>query len=419
MLPPSEVLAEIIKHLPIDKTLVVVGLASKSLLAPHIFEDVFNAHLHLNRQLHFTKLATICNDNQSLTMFANWLPFNYRALLFGKLLAENYNDTHMIDAKVMPILILLMFNPMFFDPSCCANWPLQVSAQNGLTETVKLLLSDSRVDPSTDDNYAIHGASFHGHHDVVKLLLADQRVDPSARDNLAIRRAAENGHHDIVKLLLSDPRVDSSGADNDPICLATQNGRLETVQLLLSDPRVDPSAKGNRAIRRAARNGHHGIVKLLFSDPRVDPSAQDNCAIRWATENGHHEIVRVLLSDPRVDPSANCNFAIHWATRNGHPEIVQLLLSDPRVANIAMREACEHGDLDFVQELIAVSRGDPTESENSPLRMAFRHKHLEIVKLLLRTGKFDSATALVIAQQEAYGGPTGKAFEQAINEHYS
>src|ERR1700739_1692762 len=46
------------------------------------------------------------------------------------------------------------------------------SCKENKIETVKLLLSDSRVDPSTQDNDSIRWASYNGHIEIVKLLLA-------------------------------------------------------------------------------------------------------------------------------------------------------------------------------------------------------------------------------------------------------
>ncbi|KAJ3025486.1 UNVERIFIED_CONTAM: hypothetical protein HDU68_007098 [Siphonaria sp. JEL0065] len=386
---PPEVLAEVIKYLPIDQTLVAVGLASKASLAPLIFNDMYLAHVHLNCQLQFTNLLTILDAMQPTNMLAIQTPFNYRTHLFGKLLSltQRHNlswSPHMTDAFVTRMIHALLTNQVIFDPSCQDALSIRLAADNGLVQAVKLLLSDSRVDPSTRDNYAIRCASEKGHLEVVQLLLQDPRVDPSARDNEAIRWASKEGHLEIGQLLLQDPRVDPSAGDNSAICWASKEGYLEIVQLLLPDLRVDPSAGDNYAIRWASREGHLEIVQLLLQDPRVNPSADDSGALRYASEKGHLEIVQLLLQDPRVDPSAEDNEAIWWASDGEHLEIFQLLLHDPRVDpsakdNYAIRWASKEGHLEIVQLLLQDPRVDPSARDNEAIRWASKKGHLEIV----------------------------------------
>ena len=74
------------------------------------------------------------------------------------------------------------------------------------TETLKLLLQDSRIDPSAQNNNFIILASKYGHLEIVKLLLQDFRVDPSAQNNKAIKKACKNNHFEIVEILMKDRR---------------------------------------------------------------------------------------------------------------------------------------------------------------------------------------------------------------------
>jgi len=117
------------------------------------------------------------------------------------------------------------------DHSMYGDWPIRVSAQRGLIQSVGRLLRESTVSPEAEHNHALCRAAEEGHTQVVRLLLTDGRVDPSSKDNCALRLAAENGHAD-------------------------------TVWLLLTDKRVDPSAKENYSFRWAADEGHTDIVRL-------------------------------------------------------------------------------------------------------------------------------------------------------------
>ena len=65
-----------------------------------------------------------------------------------------------------------------------------------------------------NDNFKFRMASAKGHLETVKLLLSDSRVNPAAaanyiaRDVFSIRYASKNEHHEILRLLLSSPLID-------------------------------------------------------------------------------------------------------------------------------------------------------------------------------------------------------------------
>ena len=84
------------------------------------------------------------------------------------------------------------------------NFKFRMASAKGHLETVKLLLSDSRVDPASNDNYAIGEVSTNGHLETFKLLLSDSRVNPAAaanyiaRDDFSMGKALKNEHHEIT-----------------------------------------------------------------------------------------------------------------------------------------------------------------------------------------------------------------------------
>ena len=217
------------------------------------------------------------------------------------------------------------------DPSINNNTAIQIAAEKGYIEIIKLLLKDKRINPSDQRNDILQTIVKYGYTEIVKLLLKDPRVDPSDQKNRAIQTAAEKGYVEIVKLLLKDPRVDPSDFGNFAIRKAAKNGHIEVVKLLLQDSRVNPKDFNNYAIKAAAEKGHIEMVKLLLQDERVDPSDNNNRAIRYAAENGHIEVVKLLLQDKRVDPSDNNNYALRYAIKNKHIDIIKLLLQDQRV----------------------------------------------------------------------------------------
>jgi len=103
--------------------------------------------------------------------------------------------------------------------------PLYAAAYNGLTETVKVLLSDSNTDvnASRNDDGAtpLYAAAYHGHAEIVKLLL-DHNADVNARchtGDTALDIAAQKGHSKIVKLLTHNK------ADVVPSCTHVERQR--------------------------------------------------------------------------------------------------------------------------------------------------------------------------------------------------
>jgi ankyrin repeat protein len=108
-------------------------------------------------------------------------------------------------------------------------------------------------------------------------------VDVNARHGEALRLSAKNGHTEVVKILLEvlqatfwlsqfgtidSPVNQKHGAnhavlENCPLRLACQNGHMECAKLLLQAG-SNPGSASNYAIIRASENGHAGIVELLM-----------------------------------------------------------------------------------------------------------------------------------------------------------
>jgi len=178
------------------------------------------------------------------------------------------------------------------DPTVDDNYPLQIAAEQGHTEIVRLLLNTPGVNPIVDNNIVLESSASEGHAEVVELLLKDGRIDPSISDNTAIRIAAQEGHVEVVKKLLADGRVDPTADNNHAIRVAAQQGHAKVVKILLNDSRVDPSSDGNIAIRKAVGNDHLEIVKLLLE--RVYTEELYRQLIEIAKENNHKEILDYL-----------------------------------------------------------------------------------------------------------------------------
>ncbi|KAJ3017317.1 UNVERIFIED_CONTAM: hypothetical protein HDU68_011750, partial [Siphonaria sp. JEL0065] len=181
---PTEVIEEIIKYLPLDDSLVSVGLASKFKLAPLVFQDLSLARRHLDQRLQRTTLEDIFHGKTSTAMIGEWLPYNYRVHLFGTLIATKglrhsnpalYNHSN----KLPPNESLRVFDALLqlarsFDLRHVEFGLITAAASRNVSEeTFQLLLNDPRIDPSENDNYAILHASGQGYVGIVRTLLAD------------------------------------------------------------------------------------------------------------------------------------------------------------------------------------------------------------------------------------------------------
>ena len=120
--------------------------------------------------------------------------------------------------------------------------PLKAIIKSGNSAFLALFLQKSnQIDPSVIDNYAIRIASENGMVDSVKLLLKDPRVDPADLDSYALRMASKNNHYAVVDMLLQDGRSDPSSDRNFCLCIAAKSGFRSIMGLFLHHhPEVTP-----------------------------------------------------------------------------------------------------------------------------------------------------------------------------------
>jgi hypothetical protein len=97
--------------------------------------------------------------------------------------------------------------------------------------------------------------------------------------------------------------------------------------------------------------------------------------------------VKLLLKDSRVDPSDSNNSAIKISSRRGYLDIVNLLLYDTRVNpsnedNYAIRYASTYGHINVVKILLNDKRVNPSDKGNWAIYYANKEFHANIVNLL-------------------------------------
>ncbi|KAJ3161839.1 hypothetical protein HK101_000788, partial [Irineochytrium annulatum] len=141
--------------------------------------------------------------------------------------------------------------------------------------------------------------------------------------------------------------------------------------------------------------GEHGGGRK--SRWRFDPTKHGYLALLFAAHVGGplaSEVVGRYLTE-RGTPSIALNGALMSCVVNNHREIAGRLLDDMRVdlrlsKNLQVRLAAKLGRTEMMEMLLMKGRGvDPTVWNNEPLRVAAASGYVEIVRLLLESGKIE------------------------------
>ncbi|MGL9757871.1 MAG: ankyrin repeat domain-containing protein [Wolbachia sp.] len=207
--------------------------------------------------------------------------------------------------------------------------PLDITAQNGLVEVVKVLLDTQEIEVDVKDTTfgktALRAASQSGHAEIVELLISTKKVDVNTthKNNFTpLYSAAQNGHKAVVKLLLDNgAKVNGCGVDRDPLGVAVNNGHKEVVELLLSVKGVDVNISnrlGNTPLHIAAIKGREEIAGLLL-EKGADTNIKNhsgNTPLQAAAKSAKNSNWRNDVQDPQgfqiflelVDPSMLCSF---------------------------------------------------------------------------------------------------------------
>ena len=286
--------------------------------------------------------------------------------------------------------------------------PLTLAAKNKHDNVVRALLSDSQclVDAKGRDDYtALQYSCRYGHVDIVRTLVkhkANVNVKTDSGDT-PLTLAARNKHDNVVQILLSDSQclVDAKGQDGyTALQYSCTHGHVDIARTLVNH-KANVNVKtdsGDTPLTLAARNKHDNVVQILLSDSQclVDAKGQDGyTALQYSCTHGHVDIARTL-----VNHKANVNVKtdsgdtpLTLAARNKHDNVVHALLSDPqclvdakgRDGYTALQYSCRYGHVDIVWTLVKhkANVNVKTDSGDTPLTLAARNKHDNVVHALL------------------------------------
>uniref|UniRef100_A0A673FXP0 Caskin-2 n=1 Tax=Sinocyclocheilus rhinocerous TaxID=307959 RepID=A0A673FXP0_9TELE len=189
-----------------------------------------------------------------------------------------------------------------------------------------------------------------------------------------LHHAALTGTTELLSLLLEAQAVvdikDSNGMR--PLHYAAWQGKADSVLMLLRSGAAvnNASHDGQIPLHLAAQYGHYEVSEMLLqhqSNPCILNKAKKT-PLDLACEFGRVKVAQLLLSsnmvasllegDRRDGSDSNCNTPLHLAARNGHKDVIRLLLkagidiNRTTKAGTALHEAALYGKTEVVRLLL-------------------------------------------------------------------
>ena len=286
--------------------------------------------------------------------------------------------------------------------------PLTLAAINKHDNVVHAL-SDYNCEILAKDKDAytalLHSSCERGYVGIVMTLLTDHKANVNDRihSDTPIILAARKKQEPIVNALLSDSGclVDAKGQDGyTALHCSCRDGHVDIVRTLV-DHKANVNAttdSGDTPLTLAAKYKHDNVVHALLSGSQclVDAKGQDGyTALHYSCRYGHVDIVRTLVKhkdnvNARTDSG---DTPLTLAAKYKHDNVVHALLSGSQClvdakgqdGYTALHYSCRYGHVDIVRTLVKHKDNvnARTDSGDTPLTLATRNKHDNVVHALL------------------------------------
>ena len=225
--------------------------------------------------------------------------------------------------------------------------PLTLATEYGLTEIVKLLLTNPCVDINQADRKGetpLTVAVIYNQPECLKILLKDPRINVNTTDAhgfSALYNAAKWGNTECIKQLLATPGIDiniGGSNGNTPFHIAAKMGYSECLNLLIAaGGNADQTSKnGTSPLHMAAEAGQPECLRVLIAAGAEINRVNEKgwTPLRLAAVKNNPACIRLLLATPGIDVNLGdfqANTPLFLAAKNGHKGCVKLLLTAPGI----------------------------------------------------------------------------------------
>ena len=168
--------------------------------------------------------------------------------------------------------------------------------------------------------------------------------------------------------------------------------QLETAKVVLDLPLLGDIEL--RTLKDIIQLESFDLLKLVIDHPKLDYRENTRFQqkiLQWLVQGPikSPQILNFLIDRDDWDISEG----LHWACESGNTDLVRRLLASPRVdpneeyddtytQRSPLTVACRNGNLDIVGVLLADPRTQTSDENYKSLRVALKHGHLEIARLL-------------------------------------
>src|ERR1700733_13038148 len=140
----------------------------------------------------------------------------------------------------------------------------------------------------------------------------------------------EHGQLNVAKKFLRMGMAQSSNSVKDVIMDSIRTGNVDKFKFMIEKGSISPDLNDGLFLIEACENGQESIVNYLLRFTNLLLPYADKCLF-VASKKGDDQLVKLLLALKGFDPAVDNNYAIRSASENGHIEVVRLLLNSGKV----------------------------------------------------------------------------------------